>query len=324
VCGIYKITNKVNGKVYVGQALDIKHRFNRHRNDAFDPQNRQYNSALYQAIRKYGFENFVFEILEECTPNQLDEREIYYIAKLQAFGTNGYNLTPGGRSAARVVVDDKTVLAIIDRLKTTTDTYDTIAKEYNLKTSTVHHINNGKCCYCETEKYPIRKPLGELARYQNHCAICGTVIENRHTHCVKCSNKINNAKLRRAERPETLELAKMIIEYGFVKVGERFSVSDNAIKKWLKNDGVPYKKQELIDWYNKQMGIVPSPPKPKNGNKERSKPVKQIDPQTNEVLQIFPSILAAGKALGKPNGNSIGFVCRGLNHTAYGYKWEYA
>ena len=53
ICGIYKITNLVNNKVYIGQSTNILKRFNAHKSRAFNPKNSQYESHLYRAIRKY-------------------------------------------------------------------------------------------------------------------------------------------------------------------------------------------------------------------------------------------------------------------------------
>lgn len=73
--GIYKITNKINQKIYIGQSVNISKRWTAHRNGAFNPNNNQYNTPLYKAIRKYGIENFTFEVLEECGINELDIKE---------------------------------------------------------------------------------------------------------------------------------------------------------------------------------------------------------------------------------------------------------
>ena len=75
--GIYLITNKLDGKKYVGQALDIEKRWKRHISDS-----KKYDYVIYRAMRKYGIENFSFEVLEECPVDKLDEREIFWINKL--------------------------------------------------------------------------------------------------------------------------------------------------------------------------------------------------------------------------------------------------
>lgn len=75
--GIYKIINTVNGKVYVGQSINIYERWAQHKYKSIYPEELGYNSAIHAAMRKYGFENFIFEIIEECEPELLDERERY-------------------------------------------------------------------------------------------------------------------------------------------------------------------------------------------------------------------------------------------------------
>lgn len=95
--GIYKITNLVNGNAYIGQSVDIEKRFKDHKYRAFVnyPSNRDYEKALYRAFRKYGIENFKFEVLEICQVSELNDKEINYI-KLYDTYNNGYNETIGG------------------------------------------------------------------------------------------------------------------------------------------------------------------------------------------------------------------------------------
>ena len=63
ICGIYKITNKINGKCYIGQSIDIIKRWKT------EYKWYQINKHLLAAFNKYGLENFNFEIIEECEPN---------------------------------------------------------------------------------------------------------------------------------------------------------------------------------------------------------------------------------------------------------------
>ena len=91
--GIYKITNTVNGKCYIGQSRDIEARWQKHLS--------AYKSSpdweLYRAFKKYGIPQFTFEIVEECQIDELNEREIYWIAQYDSFN-NGYNMTLGGEA----------------------------------------------------------------------------------------------------------------------------------------------------------------------------------------------------------------------------------
>ena len=75
--GIYKITNKVNGMCYVGQAVDIASRWKQHIKRGLGAEERTHNK-LYPAMEQYGVENFTFEIIEECDRSKLDQQEDYW------------------------------------------------------------------------------------------------------------------------------------------------------------------------------------------------------------------------------------------------------
>lgn len=91
--GIYKITNRINGKIYIGQSIDIQYRWKQHLKALND--NKYSHLKIYQAFKKYGIENFSFEIIEQCTENDLDEREKYWIKYYDSYNS-GYNMTIGG------------------------------------------------------------------------------------------------------------------------------------------------------------------------------------------------------------------------------------
>lgn len=89
---IYKITNDINQKIYIGKTeFSIERRFKEHCRDAFKDKNE--NRPLYAAMRKYGIEHFHIEQIEK-TDNP-EEREKYWIEQYRSF-KNGYNATLGG------------------------------------------------------------------------------------------------------------------------------------------------------------------------------------------------------------------------------------
>lgn len=95
---IYKITNKQTGKVYIGKTLDtIEERWKEHLRDY--KKRRCEKRPLYNSMNFYGPEVFTIEQVEECQPNVLNEREIYWIAQYDSY-YNGYNGTKGGDGKA--------------------------------------------------------------------------------------------------------------------------------------------------------------------------------------------------------------------------------
>lgn len=87
---IYKLTNLINGKKYIGQTIQkLSSRIYQHKHCE--------TTAIGQAIKKYGWENFKSEIIEECPKNILDEREIFWISYYGCIAPKGYNLSSGGK-----------------------------------------------------------------------------------------------------------------------------------------------------------------------------------------------------------------------------------
>lgn len=92
---VYKIVNKINGRIYVGQTTEtLKQRFSRHMGYQKDEK----DTKFYRAVRKYGKSNFYIELIEEVeTLEELNQREEYWIRKLDTV-ENGYNSYYGGFS----------------------------------------------------------------------------------------------------------------------------------------------------------------------------------------------------------------------------------
>jgi group I intron endonuclease len=99
---IYKITNKINGKIYIGQTrVTEPQRWQQHIWHAYnDPSND--SLLLCRAIKKYGKENFTRTIVEECDNWFLNEREKYWIKYFDSTNHNiGYNITEGGEGHSK-------------------------------------------------------------------------------------------------------------------------------------------------------------------------------------------------------------------------------
>lgn len=133
---IYKITNVVNNKVYIGQtSKDVSQRFDQHKKDYLRP----YRSHLliYKAMNKYGLDNFRFETIEEIENCFLDEREKYWIKYYNSF-KNGYNSTLGGKAVSLLELDENQIILKYLELKSARK----VAKSFNVDHSTVDKILN--------------------------------------------------------------------------------------------------------------------------------------------------------------------------------------
>lgn len=90
--GIYKITNLINNKSYIGQSINIEGRFVSHK------KNKRSSLELQKDIISYGIENFSFDIIEECKLEELNEKETFWINYYDSYNF-GYNKTKGGKGS---------------------------------------------------------------------------------------------------------------------------------------------------------------------------------------------------------------------------------
>ena len=100
---IYKITNTINGKSYIGQTIqNVKERFYQH--CATKCSKAVSNMAIHRAIKKYGKSNFTVEVIEEIDSTNLNDRERYWIKYYNSYN-NGYNSTKGGQDGCKPFKD---------------------------------------------------------------------------------------------------------------------------------------------------------------------------------------------------------------------------
>ena len=157
ICGIYKIENLINGKVYIGQSTDIFYRIMNHKSETFNPNSKTYDSPIHRAIRKYGVENFTFEIIDFClNKKELDEEEIYWIQKYDSY-RNGYNATRGGEGA--VCINKEDIIALWNKGMSIAK----ISSETGHDKGSIIRILDGYENYTNEESYKRgRKACGEL------------------------------------------------------------------------------------------------------------------------------------------------------------------
>ncbi len=229
--GIYKIENLINGKCYIGQSIDITRRWRQHRSDYKDG-----TVSLYQAIKKYGLNNFSFEIIEECSVDELDNREIYWIEYYNSYN-NGYNETLGGSNRkAWLKINNEQLQEIISYLQNTNISQQEIATIFNVGEDTISEINQGRTRHQENVDYPIRK----YSSSKYYCVDCGKEISYGAVRCHDCSA----IHLQKVPRPSKEELYNDLLNDSFLAVGKKYGVSDNAVRKWCKRYGLPTKSSE--------------------------------------------------------------------------------
>ena len=106
ISGIYCITNQINDKKYIGQSINIKKRLSNHK--YYLKKGTHINKHLQASFNKYGINNFSFEILHECEPEQLDEMEIKLIKKYDTTNDKkGYNHEYGGVTVKKPTLKSK-------------------------------------------------------------------------------------------------------------------------------------------------------------------------------------------------------------------------
>lgn len=163
---IYLIRCLVTGKLYVGQTKQkLQVRFRSHLRE---------ETYIGRAMRKYGIENFTVEVIEECySREQLNERECYWIVKLNCKRPHGYNLTDGGEGTSghsctperclKMSVDKKhfspyqILTAVLESLKIT---YCALAKKLGWHTSKLARKMRGERIFTLHQMMEIKELLG--------------------------------------------------------------------------------------------------------------------------------------------------------------------
>lgn len=326
--GIYCIVNKINYKKYVGQSIDIKLRWKKHINSAFNKNinAENYNYPLYRAMRKYGINNFEFQVLEKTSVDMLDKQEIYWIDKLKP----EYNQTIGGgyyiHNSNKQKLNKQQAYEIQQALINDTNctlSHMKLAQKYSVTKDTIQAINVGRTWHNPLYNYPLHyskydknKPIDyySLKKFQKKCERCGKPISYKSQQCTSCYNET-----RRKPLPSRDILKQLIYTKTFTDIGKMFDVSINTVKRWCQQYDLPYKYRQI---HKKEIDI------PKSKNKAPVKATSLID----NSIYIFQSISEATNWLieqkhiqTKSNGirSHISEVCKGKRKTAYNFLWEY-
>lgn len=157
---IYQITNNITQQIYIGRTIHgVDERWREH---IIDANNYRDNALLHSDMRKYGYENFSIQIIEDnIIESQLDNKEKYYIELLKSRKEyNNYNMTDGGSGTYGCSKLDKNDIEKIYAMLKDIENYpfiDEIAQIFNVDESTIAKINKGVYWKNEYTTYPIRK-----------------------------------------------------------------------------------------------------------------------------------------------------------------------
>lgn len=167
---IYTLTNTINGKYYVGQTINV---IKRKKN--YETLKCKSQRKLYYAIKKYGFENFEFKVIDEAVcKNKLDELESFYIIKYNCL-ENGYNLRFGGYKG-------KHAKSSINKIGRSGSGHSMFGKKHSLASrEKMSKSHMGKIISIETRKKQSLQRKGELnINYGKSCKIF--CFENNKTY----------------------------------------------------------------------------------------------------------------------------------------------
>lgn len=153
---VYKITNKINGMMYIGETMDFKRRIKEHCN----PSN---TSLIGKAIKEFGKENFSFKIIEYCS--DFSEKEKFYIKEYDTLFPHGYNVSEGGDRTPPVLKGEENPFATITErtakkianclLEGKDNAY--IKEKFHVTRHLIRHINDGTAWKFPEYQYPLRE-----------------------------------------------------------------------------------------------------------------------------------------------------------------------
>ena len=286
--GIYCAKNIVNEKVYVGKSVDIEKRWKDHKNGYNNPNSSQYISYFYNALRKYGFNSFEFSVLEECTEDKLNDREIFWINKFQSNNREyGYNTTDGGDGV--------------------TGYWDRPVYQYDLDGNFIQGYKSGADARRKTRILAInlccnggvKSAGGYMWSYEKHDKIS------------KCIRNYRTSKVYQYGL-DGLYIAS------YDSILEASQITGTPYKKiiaCLHSKTTPSRGGDFM-W--KKEFVESLPPYKKN---LKHSPVVQLTVD-GKVVSKYESAQSAQKATGVPN-SLICKCCKGNIKTAHGYIWKY-
>lgn len=309
MCGIYKIENLKNGKVYVGQSRNIEKRWAQHCEEL--KKGTHHNKHLQRAYDKYGTDAFRFSIVEECDLNDLDSREMYYIKQYNAF-TEGYNQTLGGcgiigyRKEESVKSTCKSKLYQIDSCLNIVKIWDTV-----YDASSTLKLDHERIVFSANPNTTQKKCGGYFWVYESD--MLDGKISDDYFLFKKCGGSIRVSQY-------TTDMKLVKIYESASQAARELNIASGGIEKVCKGKANScfgyiwrYTDSYDVEDYEEEKDKIH-----KIGN---THPVLQFDSKGNFVAE-YSSIIDATKSV-QGNRCAISRSCQYLNVKASGYYWRY-
>lgn len=287
---IYKVTNILNNKIYIGKTNDFKKRKLEHtRYDIND------NSYFHKALKKYGLESFKWEIIDKSNSlKNINNLEKYYIKKFNSYKPIGYNMTKGGDGGSMWNAQPIVCLTLIGEYVARYDSAGEAEK--------IDGYNNSKVLKCCKNISKTHK--GKLFMFEDDYLKNGAkkYIKPRSScmkRVIQCDmngnfiNKFNSVK-EASEKTGTRRTTLSSVLTNNYKSANGFI--------FVYEENYPIKDLSL---YRK---------------KKKGRRIAQINIETGEIIEVFDRTTDAAQKLGV-NYKAIHKVIDLSNRTAYGYKW---
>lgn len=304
-CGIYKWDD--GNRVYIGQSINIERRQKAHINSAL----RGVITPLYEAMRHH-LEDFSFEILEECSSEELNDKEKYYISLYDCQIPKGFNQTAGGSGSGHFVKLNVEILdKIIYDLINTDIPITELAQKYELSHQMIYDIKNGHSWCRDGLQYPLR----EISKKEK---VFKTDV-NKRSDAARKQNKlwVNFSD-------NFIQILDDVVENGVEATAIKYGVSRKSVIHYFTYFNIDYHRSALKELYNKIHNILKRKITKTNYQGTKGKRVYQLNKENEEIINIFNSCADAARYLGDYNYNKhISEVCSGSRKSAYGFKWRY-